>query len=374
MSRNKRAEQKRSKFAKYIPWIVLFALFFPSNYTGRCSSLQNVSGPVKLEKKNYENIPQPRPTQAIKYPSHIGVSRFSVIQKLFSLSIFLNHVAVVILNLLILGYLNAQPIVKQSLLLYLNKDFICILTTNYCAWVLVRVLHLLSGNGNEMNETQAKVMSFLIYFMRLQAAIFLNLIAILNLYIMKKAIINPPMPWGDDEDLGIKIIRLSTFVPTFFFMTTMYMFGMYPTLYYSLINGYTLSLTDLPIGAAIFITPLLFLVITLLITHLVAIHYKSKSQQNLDTGLPQMYYYLIVIITVLILIFVIFLAFGVAFTRSTFAIYSISTLIVQVVIILKNSQLTSYVKSYLSFDLLYLNVRFVCMCLCINVLISLCVN
>ena len=83
-----------------------------------------------------------------------------------------------------------------------------------------------------MNETQAKVMSFLIYFMRLQAAIFLNLIAILNLYIMKKAIINPPMPWGDDEDLGIKIIRLSTFVPTFLFMNTMYMLESHPCVHF----------------------------------------------------------------------------------------------------------------------------------------------
>ena len=83
-----------------------------------------------------------------------------------------------------------------------------------------------------MNELQAKVMSFLIYFMRFQGLVLLNLIGILDVYMMKKSTINPPMPWGDDEDLGIKIIRLSTFVPTFLFMNTMYMLESHPCVHF----------------------------------------------------------------------------------------------------------------------------------------------
>ena len=83
---------------------------------------------------------------------------------------------------------------------------------------------------------------------------------------------------------------------------------------------------------------------------------------------------LVIIIVVLIVRQVIVYAFGESITWSKFARYSIANLVVQLVIIFKNGQLTSYVKSYLSWAIFHLNVRFVCMCLFIILFISLCVN
>ena len=311
MNRHKSADHKRSRFANYIGWVVILVIIVQSNHRGHGASLNNVSDSVISEQPSREKNPLPEPAHAIKSTSPVEGSRFSMMKKLFSLSIIFNHICVVVLSLLILDYLNSQPIVKQSLLSYLYKDFILNLTTLHCVWALLRVTQHLSGNGYEMNELQSKVMSFIIYFMRFHGIVFLNLIAILNVYMMKKAMINPPMPWGDDEDLGIKILRVSTFVPIFLFMTTMYMFGMHPYIHFSLWNDNVAYSADLHKITVIFMAPLSFLVITLLITHLVTLHYKHSHQQNLDTGIPQMNYYLGVIIAILILAQVIFYVSGV---------------------------------------------------------------
>ena len=156
-------------------------------------------------------------------------------------------------------------------------------------WFLVTVMQYSSGNGYEMNELQANAMSFFICFMRIQSIVFLNLISILNLYMMKKGMLNPPMPWGDNEDLGIKIIRSLTFVPLFVFMATMYMFGMYPLARYFFLNGNTASFTDISVGSAIFTALQFSIVITFLITFLITIHYQRTHQYNFDTGIPRMY-------------------------------------------------------------------------------------
>ena len=225
-----------------------------------------------------------------------------------------------------------------------------------------------------MFDLLAKILSFLIYFIKFQVLLLFNLSSILKLYMMKKAMINPPMPWGDHESLGIKLIRLSAIAPVFVFINTMYIFGIYPNVYYTLKTDYgSMSLTDVPIGTLIFFVPLLFLLITLIITSLVAIHYKHTRQPNLDTGIPQMIYHLVLLIVAIVTTNSIFLVFGVPLEIYHW-LCSLVILVIQCVMILKNEQLTSYVKSYLSFDILHLNIRFVRLCLCIYVFVGLCVN
>ena len=374
MNISKGVEQKHSIFLKYSAMIVLFAIMAPSKYTGHCSSLKNVSDFVTSERTNQQKSPLPKPTDAIIPTSQVQDPGFSVANKIFSLSLILNHVAIVILSLLILGYLDNQPIVKRSLLFYLYKDFLFIFITLHCLWGLKRVIHYTSVNGHEMNDPQAKMMSFLIYFTRFQFLVFLNLITIINVYMIKKAMIDPPMPWGYNEDLGIKIIRFSTIVPVFVFITTMYMIGMYPDLYFHFKNGYDTSLAEISKGTIIFLAPIILLLITFIITSLVTIHSKYTLQQNLDTGIPQMHYYLVLLIVALTLLHYIFTAFGLSFIWNVSTSISIGTVVIQLVIILKNDQLTSYVKDYFSFDIFHLNIRFVCMCVCIYVFTGLCVN
>ena len=121
--------------------------------------------------------------------------------------------------------------------------------------------------------------------------------------------------------------------------------------------------------------PLLFLLITLVVTYLATIYYKYTLQHNLDTGIPpQMNYGGVLLIVTICLVDLIFPAFGVSFTKHLFATYSVTTLVIQIFIILKNHHLRSYVKSYLTFDILHINVRFVCLCLSIYVLVGLGVN
>ena len=107
---------------------------------------------------------------------------------------------------------------------------------------------------------------------------------------------------------------------------------------FSLINGNVTSLADLHKGTVIFMALLSFLVITLLITNLVNIYYKHSHQQNLDTGIPQMHYYVGVIIAIMILPQVISYALGESYNWIQLGTYSLGALVVQLVIIFENDQ------------------------------------
>ena len=385
MNKRKRYLQQSLRIAKYIPWIALLVITIPSMYLGQGESLRNASNFVSSEKnyplsssqqniRNLNKCPSPRTADVINQTTQENCSSFSRVKKESSLLLLLNHVVIIVLYLLVLGFLNNQPIVKQGLLLYLYKDLVCIGIVLHCLWVLVRLIPYSSVDWQGMYEFQAKAISFAIYFMRFQGLVFLNLVAILKMYMIKKAIINPPMPWGDDEDLGIKLIRLITFVTAFVLTTTIYVFEMYPNFYYSLLTGYTNVVTNLPKGALVSMAPLLFLLITLVVTYLATIYYKYTLQHNLDMGIPpQMIYGGVLLILTHCFVDLIFPAFGISFTKYLFATYSVTTLVIQIFIILKNHQLRSFVMSYLTFDILHINVRFVCLCLSIYVFVGLCV-
>ena len=375
MNRSKGDQQKRPRFLKYTTWIFLFALLVPSKYTGHCASLKNVSHFVTLEHTNEEKSPLPKPTDAITPTSQLKGQRFSMAENVCSLLLIFTHVILVILGSLILGFFNSQPIVKQSLLLYLYKDFILCFIGLHCSWALARAMHYSSGNEYKMNDSMAKMISFLIYFIRFQFLLLLNIILILNLYMMKKAMINPPMPLGENEDLRLKMIRLSTIVPVFAFTTTMYIFEMYPKLYFSLQNSYDTSLV-FPKGTVMFLVPPTFLLITCIILSLVTIHYKHTCQQNLDTDIPQMHNLVVFLVVALTLANLILFAVRLLIPLELFNTYSLGAILILIVIVTipKNDQLASYVKSYLSFDILHLNIRFMCICLCIYVFVGLCVN
>ena len=357
-------------------------------YSGHCAGLRNVSNFVSSEETNplssfQQNISNPnkrpssRTTDVINQTTQENCSSFSRVREQSSLLLFLIYGGIIALYLLILGFLNDQPIVKQGLLLYLYKDLVCMGIVLQCLLALVRVIQYSSCNGQAMYEFLAKAISFAIYFMRLQFLAFLNVLAILKMYMIKKGIINPPMPWGDDEDLGIKMIRFVTIATAFAFTTTFYIFESYPNIYYSLLRGYTnvVVVTDLPKGASVPLALHVFLLITVLVTYFATMYYKYTLQHNLDTGIPlQMNYGGVLLILTFFLVDLTFPAFGASFTKYLFATKSVTTLVVQIFVILKSHPLRSFVKSYLSFDILHLNIRFVCLCLSIYVFVGLCVN
>ena len=171
------------------------------------------------------------------------------------------------------------------------------------------------------------------------------------------------------------MIRLSTIVPVFAFTTTMYIFEMYPKLYFSLQNSYDTSLV-FPKGTVMFLVPPTFLLITCIILSLVTIHYKHTCQQNLDTDIPQMHNLVVFLVVALTLANLILFAVRLLIPLELFNTYSLGAILILIVIVTipKNDQLASYVKSYLSFDILHLNIRFMCICLCIYVFVGLCVN
>ena len=149
---------------------------------------------------------------------------------------------------------------------------------------LVKLIDHLSFNGYKIDENQAKLISFVIYFMRTQFFIYLILVSLLKMYMIKKGMLDPPMPFGDDEDLGMKIIRFLSATPFFVFTATMYMCGMYPPLYHSLLPNLTSVNTST--GELVFMAPVVFLIITFLFIFLATKYCECTHQTNLDTGIP----------------------------------------------------------------------------------------
>ena len=369
---------QRLMIAKYIPWIILLSITLTANSKGHSDSLRNSSDLGILKQTSIGKSPQSRATNFINDAIQAKGTKVSMSRSLLSMLLLFSHVISIGLSLLILSYLNSQPIARQCLLLYLYKDFVCISSTLQCLWALVSLIDHLSFNGYRIDGNQAKLISFVIYFMRTQFFIYLNLISLLKIYMIKKGILDPPMPFGDDEDLGKKIIRFSSAVPFFVFTTTMYMCGMYPFIYNSLLPNS--SSVNTSTGELVFMAPVVFLIITFLFIFMATIYCERNHQTNLDTGIPsQLGYGYVWLILVSFVMGVLRLIFGMQnslnlVTQYLTGINSLTVISIQMLLIWRNNQLKSYVKSYLSFDIFQLNIRFVCMCLLINVFVGLSIN
>jgi hypothetical protein len=98
--------------------------------------------------------------------------------------------------------------------------------------------------------------------------------------------LDPPMPWGDDDLLGIRWIRVSCFVVTTTFVALMYALGVYSKLYYVLIQ-INASVKELPESTYIYLGVLLFLIITGTITGIVAKFHDAANEQHTESIIPR---------------------------------------------------------------------------------------
>ena len=208
------------------------------------------------------------------------------------------------LLILIFAYLNNVALVKECVLWYLYKDVVIIVILINCMRLIIVIVCYSINGGLGIGVTLAKVMTFAQGCLAILLHLLINILNAVKCYMSMSKLIDPPMPWGDDDLLGIRMIRFLCSVFTTGLFGVMYALGMYPKVYYILVEQ-NAAATDLPENSYTFFGVVLFLVITESITGIVAENGKLPEKI-----IPrQMNYFLWTIPTIAIVLITLFILF-----------------------------------------------------------------
>ena len=220
------------------------------------------------------------------------------------LFIILTFIISNILLLLIFSYLNNISLAKECILGYLYKDVVIFLILMNCLRLITTIACYSINSGLGIDALYAKLISFIytcIFFLLL---LFMNTIYAVKCYISMSKVLDPPMPWGDGDVLGIRVIRLVCTVFSTGYVTVMYALGMYPKVYYSLIEQ-NVSSTNSPEPDYPFVGMVLFFVVTATIIGMVTKVNEAASGHIMEAMVPrQMNYILWIFPTVAIVVLI----------------------------------------------------------------------
>ena len=135
-------------------------------------------------------------------------------------------------SLVILSYFGNLALSKDCLLLYLYKDLMTLVICLNCMAEISLALAYTFGGWMGISATGAKCLSFMACNILLLLLLFMNIISALKFYQKKANVLDPSMPWGDDDQKGIKWIRVVASTITLVLTSTMFGLGLYPKTYY----------------------------------------------------------------------------------------------------------------------------------------------
>ena len=131
---------------------------------------------------------------------------------------------------LIFAYLHNLTLTKQCVLVALYKEFII---------VLILTLSMANGislgiytHGYPMNWIPATIITICTRIGFIILMFLANIIQLLKYRMNKEKMLDPPMPWGDDEQRGMIWIRVSCWGFSIVFSITMYACGIHTPFYY----------------------------------------------------------------------------------------------------------------------------------------------
>jgi hypothetical protein len=133
-----------------------------------------------------------------------------------------------------------------------------------------------NGNGLTIPPTPAKAISYCISSLVLYLFLAINAQGFLYLYSKKEMVLDPHLPWVEDDRFAIKMMRLISLVFVASLTSILFAYEGYPKVYYIMIGDKT-PITELPIGTTAFTMLLFVLIVTYLITSLSAVFYEQRS-------------------------------------------------------------------------------------------------
>ena len=117
----------------------------------------------------------------------------------------------------------------------------------------------------------------------------LNIIGAIRLYMTKTMLLDPPLPWGNDDKFGVKMIRLIVGGISVGYPLILFPFEIYPKVYYDFVNQ------SHPKSASLFSVPCILQVVVFLTTLLVYKYYQKKEVQQTSSNIPHQVNYFVLV-------------------------------------------------------------------------------
>ena len=260
---------KHSKSLKYVSVIFLCLLTFPCNYSGL---------PVNRTSNNADAV-SINPGAGSKYTRNVVVScNFALF------SVLLQFIITLLISL-ILGYLDSVSMVKHCLMFHLYRELLQAFLIQGWMWTITVLTCLVNGNGISIDTFTAKIVSYSWYGINLYLLLIVNLMAFLKFYIAKEKVLDPSLPWDDDDLTFLRKFRVGSFLLANIFLVTLFATKEYPKIYYVLI-GDDRYILELPTGTIISAYLLFLLVITYTITSMATKLSKLNQTEYVATRFP----------------------------------------------------------------------------------------
>ena len=335
------------KLANLIIPLLMFVANCPSNFIRLCMALPDES----LQLRNYG-------LTYLSISSAVGRSNDTTLEEdiknIWVTGSFLSFAVVsclssVVLLTLILLYLNSVDLAKECVLLSLYKDLVIIWILIDCVCMTGLTMCYIAGSG--IDGFTAVIIPYFLHILCAMVLAVMNVIAALRFYTMKANMLDPPMPWGDNERLGIMMIRLFIGVLSIGIVSIIYALGCYPKMCYLLKLGYYTSTMEFPQNSLIVPGYLFSLQIVCLLTYLRAKYYESANNQLREGITFRQMQYFFWIVMVLFLSWHICETFQISGLRNQWRLLqvlaSISLAVAPLLVILTTNQLKSYILKIL---------------------------
>ena len=254
-------------------FVLFFILLTPTNYLGKTITSKNTSDNVNFKAYGAGEQAQNRnedDTKKSDFQTRTGLSFTRVY-------IALILIASSILYVIILLFLNNQPLTRQCLLLYIYGD-ILVLALSWI-WLLSVSDMVYNGCGicSGIEEHQAKMLPYASLPITLGLVMMLNAASCLKLLMAKWKILDPLfLEYGYDDDSVI--LKLRCFCCIFVISTTILLYKNDVVLPYSCrLQGHKTSFTSLPAGTVLVVVLHAVLLITAFLTHISAKLYENTN-------------------------------------------------------------------------------------------------
>ena len=282
MARRKRRVDVILSLPKYILLFCLLVLYLPSSHTKRYKKPEmNSNFSSALDRTANVNVPASKNTSILYPRTYDKESKHPLLTKTIVLFLIVCIITSNALLVAILSYLNNVSLAKKCVLFYLYKDFVTIWIALNCVWLVASIFYYPTHSSLPFGTFQAKVISFVMSCLTLILFLVINVMNALKLYKVKTKVLDPQMPWGEDEGLGVKIIRVSCGMLVVGLTSTLFALGTYPKIYYVFAEEDP-SLFILPVTASVFPGVFVFLLVSCIITCLAAKYYESPNDQLID--------------------------------------------------------------------------------------------
>ena len=218
---------------------------------------------------------------------------YMLVTNIYLLFAIVSFIVSNILLVFIFAYLKSVSLAKECVLLYLYKDVVIIWSSFHCVWLMAIILCYLTKSGLDNDIFISTIISFLLCALCIMLHVVMIVISAINFYTIKTKMLDPPMPWGNDDQSGIKIVRLVSVSLSIGVISIIYGLGCYPKIHYLFVKGYYSESLALPTTTLILPSINTFLVLIYLLITVAAKFYESSDRPLTETTIPrQMTYFL----------------------------------------------------------------------------------